>query len=191
MLVRSLVYALALLLFTACGSNLPRELTRRAESGDTHYSAPVGGVVGSQEERFFNEFLRRRDEIRSIEVAVSQQRNFRVIQCIRIRVDRRRGEDEIITIGNPAGADFQREFRPRGRAELVGISGRSGWYIDAIRFHFSDGDVTPMYGGEGGDTSFDLRLAEAYNGRYKGRVIGLYGTAGSFVESLGLIFEAE
>jgi hypothetical protein len=179
---------LLLFLLSSCGPGL-RPPNRKFQSGELHYSARVGGVLGEEGKPFLEDFLNRRGEITSIEVGESPERNFRVIQCIRIEYRRGNGNREKVTLGNPDGARFRNPYRVGGRQELVGFSGRGGWWIDAIRFHFSDGSVYPTYGGDGGDTSFETILRPERNGRYRGRVTGFYGSAGQYLESLGLIFE--
>lgn len=180
--------AIFLILLTSCGPGL-RPPNRKFDARETHYSARVGGVLGEEGKPFLEDFLNRRGEILSIEVGESTARNQRVVQCIRIDYRRGGGSRQTLTLGRPEGARFMRPIRVGNRLELVGISGRSGWWIDAIRFHFSDGSVSPTYGGEGGDTSFETILRPERNGRYRSRVTGIYGTAGPYLETLGLIFE--
>ena len=63
----------------------------------------------------------------------------------------------------PGAAEFAPEFRVHQGSKLIGISRRTGWYVDAVQFHFSDGS-------------------------YRGEIRGLSGNAGDLVEVLGLIF---
>jgi hypothetical protein len=73
-------------------------------------------------------------------------------------------------------------------SELVALSGQSGWYLDALRFHFADGSETPLFGGPNGDVSFHMGIYKK-QGVWQGRVVGLWGYADEVgIESLGLIF---
>ncbi|WP_420458630.1 hypothetical protein [Neolewinella sp.] len=161
---------------------------RKAQLGEMHYSAPVGGVTGTESAAFAEEFLGPGSELLEIEVGTTGNPDFLIVQCIRLRYREGRGRRQTYTIGRAAGADFAPAYRVPEGAELIGISGRGGWYIDAVQFYFSDGSVSPEYGGQGGDTTFRTLMTQRPDGTYRGEVRGLYGHAGAFVEVLGLIF---
>src|SRR5713226_3088668 len=64
---------------------------------------------------------------------------------------------------------------------LVGISGRSGSYIDSIRFQ-TNKRTSPTFGGSGG--SRDFRVDVPANAQ----VTGLAGRAGKYLDAVGLTF---
>ena len=64
---------------------------------------------------------------------------------------------------------------------LIGISGRSGAYIDSIRFE-SNKQTSPTFGGSGG--SRDFRLEVPANAQFS----GLAGRAGQYLDAIGLTF---
>ncbi len=73
-------------------------------------------------------------------------------------------------------------------SELVALSGQSGWYLDALKFHFMDGAETPLFGGPNGDVSFHTGIHKK-QGVWQGQVVGLWGYADEVgLEALGLIF---
>ena len=188
--MRSVIVAIILLGFLAgcqrgTGFAVP---DRKAQLGQMHYSAPVGGVTGTESAAFAEEFLGPGSELLEIEVGTTGNPNFLIVQCIRLRYRDGRRRQQTYTIGRAEGADFAPTYRVPEGPELIGISGRGGWYIDAIQFHFADGSVSPEYGGHGGDTTFRTLMTQRADGTYRGEVRGLYGHAGEFVEVLGLIF---
>jgi hypothetical protein len=64
---------------------------------------------------------------------------------------------------------------------LVGISGRTGTYIDSIRFQ-TNKRTSPSFGGSGG--SRDFRVDVPTNAQ----VTGLVGRAGNYLDAIGLTF---
>ena len=62
---------------------------------------------------------------------------------------------------------------------LTGVSGRCGWYIDAIRFH-TNKRASAFFGGTGGDRDFALAAPPGYE------VAGLFGRSDWYVDALGL-----
>ncbi len=62
---------------------------------------------------------------------------------------------------------------------LIGISGRSGQYVDSIVFHTNQ-RISPTYGGSGGD-DFTLLAPEG------SEVVGFFGRAGWFVDAIGIV----
>jgi predicted flap endonuclease-1-like 5' DNA nuclease len=63
---------------------------------------------------------------------------------------------------------------------LVGISGRSGRYVDSIRFHTSK-RTTDAIGGPSGEDAYHFEAAP------NGEVAGLFGRADWFVDKIGII----
>jgi hypothetical protein len=66
---------------------------------------------------------------------------------------------------------------------LIGISGRSGSYIDSIRFQ-TNKRTSPTFGGKGGSRDFQIEIPEDT------QVTGLTGRAGSYLDAIGLNFIA-
>jgi hypothetical protein len=162
-----------------------REPFGRALLGEMHYSALVGGTTGSRGVRFINEFLSESARVSSIQAGLGPAPG-RVLRALRFGV-RESDTDRSIEIGAPDAADWQPAFVVPDGAIWTGISGASGWYIDAIRFHCDDGSASPLYGGAGGDTTYHLTIY-APNGHPRGNIRGLWGACDGAIETLGLIF---
>lgn len=64
---------------------------------------------------------------------------------------------------------------------LIGISGRSGSYIDSIRFQ-TNKRTSPTFGGSGGSRDFRVDVPA------KVHVTGLAGRAGNYLDAIGLTF---
>jgi hypothetical protein len=64
---------------------------------------------------------------------------------------------------------------------LIGISGRSGAYIDSIRFETNE-RTSPTFGGSGGSRDFRIDVPA------KAQVSGLAGRAGQYLDAIGLTF---
>jgi hypothetical protein len=159
--------------------------TPRPGPGAVHFSSPIGNSQGGGGDPFAIEILQPGDQLKDIAVHVDDS-PARVIKGIQFTVERR-DEERVFIVGDPNGPWNDPFIVPPG-AELMGFSGASGWYIDAIKFHFSDGTVSPQYGGSGGDTFFQLHLGE--QNQESGRVRGFHGTmSNGAIESLGLIFD--
>lgn len=80
-------------------------------------------------------------------------------------------------IGGVGGSRI--EFRLEAGEKIIGITGRSSDHINAIQFHTTNGS-SPLYGKDEG-TPFILKVDE--DGEFK----GLYGRAGWYLDSIGLI----
>jgi hypothetical protein len=63
---------------------------------------------------------------------------------------------------------------------LTGISGRYGWYVDAIRLH-TNKRITNLYGGESGFHDFEFLAPEGYE------ITGLFGRADWYIDALGVL----
>jgi len=63
---------------------------------------------------------------------------------------------------------------------LVGISGRSGHYVDNIVFH-TNLRVSPSYGGDSGETPFAFLAPE------DSEVVGFFGRADWYVDAIGIV----
>lgn len=174
--------------WTGCQRSAFTVPDRKAKLGELHYSAPVGGVTGTESPAFAEEFLAPGHELLSIEVGTTGKDDFLVVQCLRFEYRDSRGRRRRYVVGRETGADFAPAYRVPKGSRLIGISGRGGWYIDALQFHFEDGSSSPEYGGRGGDTTFRTLMIRRADGSYPGEIRGLYGNAGELVEVLGLIF---
>jgi len=64
---------------------------------------------------------------------------------------------------------------------LIGISGRSGTYIDSIRFE-TNKRTSPTFGGSGGNRDFRFEVP------VNAQVSGLTGRAGQYLDAVGLTF---
>ncbi len=159
---------------------------QKAQLGEIHFSARVGGTIPTQGDTFLVQVLSEGDILRQIQVGVYQNDSFQVVQAIRFVIEDITGQSREILVGDP-NSEWQDDIEIPEEVELVGISGASGWWIDNIRFHFSDGLASLTYGGSGGDTDFRLILSQR-NQKWKGRWLGVWGTRTDYLESLGLIF---
>jgi len=66
---------------------------------------------------------------------------------------------------------------------LTGISGRCGWYVDAIRFH-TNKRVSDLYGGHGGEREYALHAPPGFE------IAGFFGRADWYIDSLGAILRS-
>jgi hypothetical protein len=186
--MRTAPILLSLLLLAGCQRATTAIPDVKARLGELHYSAPVGGVTGTESPAFRAEFLTPGTVLRQIEVGTTGNADFLVVQCLRFTYTDADGREQVYTVGRPAGAEFASPYPVPPGGQWIGISGRAGWYIDAVQFHFSDGSVSPLYGGRGGDTTFRTLITQNADGGYRGELRGIYGHAGELVEVLGLIF---
>jgi hypothetical protein len=155
----------------------------RPGPGSIHRSAPVGGLFGAQGNDFDEDFLCSGCRLLAVQVNAD-----RVVRGLRFRYAESSGVERELTIGNRQGAWQDWHPVPEGSV-LTGISGASGWYIDRLRLHFSDGSHTPEYGGTGGDTEFSLSL-RGFEPGSPSRIRGLYGSFdGTGIGQMGLIFD--
>jgi hypothetical protein len=147
--------------------------------GNLHFSAPMGSVFGAGGDRFSYDFIGSGQKIAAVQVNSSH-----IVRGIRFRLS----DGEEVLVGQEEG-EWSNWFALSSESQLEGISGRSGWYIDAIQFHFANGLASPEWGGKGGDTTFDLKL-NRNTGHYPARIRGFYGTLDEYgIETLGLIFD--
>ena len=184
---RVLLAPLLLLTLSTC-ARAPFPPNVKAKLGEVHYSPAVGGVLGS-EEPTFELLLSEATPLVTIRVGLTPDPNFRVVKVIEFKTLRTADNYRTDYVGSPEGdTDWQPVITVPAGHTVRGISGRGGWFIDAISFHFTDGSRSPEFGGAGGDTDFRILLAETPLGQPRGRLLGFYGTAGGLVESLGLVF---
>ena len=178
---------LVLLLISSLAFGQQRYLSeQKAQLGEVHYSARVGGTIPTQGDTFLVQVLSKGDILRGIQVGIYQHNGRQVVQAIRFIVEDSVGKSKEVLVGN-TNSEWQDKIDVPDKAAMVGISGASGWWIDRIRFHFSDGSTSLAYGGSGGDTDFRLLLSQQA-GKWKGSWLGVWGTHTDYLESLGLVF---
>ena len=78
------------------------------------------------------------------------------------------------------GSGFRHTITLDADEYLTGISGRSGRYIDSIRFH-TNKRVTDSIGGRGGDNEYHFEAAA------NGEIAALFGRADWYMDQLGVV----
>lgn len=179
---------LAWLSFAAPAQVPFREPDHKARLGELHYGNRAGGLIAQEGPTVVTMVREEGETLETIEVAVTPPGH--LVKGLRLGVRRADGSLKSVAFGNPDGRWLPQFRVPPGRV-LVGISGACGWFVDNLRFHFDDGSTTPLYGGTGGDTAFQLLLARRADGTLKGRFRGFWGSSTEFLESIGLLFFPE
>jgi hypothetical protein len=174
---------LAQLPVTASAVNVP---TSKPRLGEVHYGNRAGGLIGQEGPTQQLLFLAEGDQLLRLQVGLTAAGN--VVKALRFVVQQRSGAQAMYLFGEAIGAVWQPVVAVKKGRSLVGISGAGGWFIDNLRFHFDDGSTTPRYGGTGGDNDFQLLLTKSPKGHYRGRLMGLWGSATDQLESVGLVF---
>jgi len=87
------------------------------------------------------------------------------------------------------GGDLQKAVTSDAGVHLIGISGRAADRVDAIRFHFSDGTMSELFGGNGGK-EFKLMVPEK-NGRYVGHIVGFKGKFGRVIDNISIVYTVD
>jgi len=128
-----------------CLGQLLNLSAEKARLGEVHYSARVVGTVPTLGDTFLVRVLAEGDVLRTVQVGVNQDTNFRVVQALQIVVEDSIGQLQEFTLGN-TDAEWEASVEVPERVELVGFSEASGWWIDQIRFHFSDGSASDTFG---------------------------------------------
>lgn len=82
--------------------------------------------------------------------------------------------------GFGGNGSYAHRFTLEPNEYLIGISGRSGRYIDSIAFH-TNLRVSPTYGGDSGENSFTFLAPEA------SEVVGFFGRADWYVDAIGIV----
>lgn len=154
--------------------------------GETHYGYRVGGLIGQEGETKELICIEEDDQILQINVALNQSLN--IVKGFQMEVLKKDGNLKNYDFGNTKDGVWQRPFKIKKGAKLIGISGSAGWFIDNISFQTSDGQSSPVYGGKGGDTDYKLHITRNEKGQYRGRLMGFWGSSTEFLESIGLIF---
>jgi hypothetical protein len=75
-----------------------------------------------------------------------------------------------------------REFWLRPGEVLTGISGRSGAFVDSLRFETSFGRRSPTYGGRSGSTTYRFGVPQGYE------ISGFFGRSGVYIDALGILY---
>jgi hypothetical protein len=154
--------------------------------GDIHYGNRVGGIIGQEGENEVLNFLKIDYQITYITVRLNEARN--VVKGFKISILKSDYSKQDFYFGSAEGGIVEQPFVVKKGLQLIGISGAAGWFIDNIRFHFSDNSQTPLYGGNGGDNDYKLMLSKGKNGKYRGRLLGFWGSKTNQLESIGLVF---
>jgi hypothetical protein len=170
-------------------STIPfREPTTKAKLGELHYSSLIGGTTGSNGKRFACLLISEQGKILAAEAGVTTRGSVKTIQALRFRVQEPGKSSELKVCGPADGALWMPAFPiPPGR-QLIGFSGATGWQVDNLRFHLDDGRTSDLFGGSGGDTTFQTLLHRSAAGKLKGHLRGIWGTSNEGLESLGLLF---
>lgn len=160
------------------------QYSARPGPGAIHFSAPVGGTSGARGKPFQVDFLQPHTRLLAVQVNLASPR-LNLVRGFRFRIEDEDRTTREVLIGSAEGA-WQPWFEIPDGERLTGVSGATGWFFDAIQFHFENGIRSPRYGGTGGDTTFDLRLSP----NNPGRIRGFHGTyTENGLETLGLIFD--
>lgn len=149
-------------------------------------------LVGSNQgaEKFEATLVPEAAELVSIEVNVGQKYGGKVVKGVRFTGVKPDGS-RVETVVGAGNGTFEKAIEIKPGLELVGISGKHGMVIDSLRFHFSDGTVSPQAGGAGGSEEF-LMVVLKKDGKFLGKVRGLHGTATpDSLNGIGLILEGK
>lgn len=161
--------------------------THKPLLADIHYSNRVGGEIAQEGRTQKLICLEKDSRLTSIQVNVTAAKN--VVKGLKMSIRDANNLERILAFGDTTGI-WQEKITLKRNQKLVGISGQSGWFIDAIRFHFSEGSQTRLFGGRGGDVAFSQIFNRSKKGYYKGRWIGFYGSSTDQLETIGLVFMA-
>jgi hypothetical protein len=176
-----------LLPFVGLGQVPFHEPDHKARLGEVHYGNRVGGLVAQEGQTVAVLVQDSSETLQSIQVCVDKRPGAGIVRGFRFGVRGADGRVRYVSFGSQEGA-WEPPFNvPNGR-NLIGISGACGWFVDNLRFHFDDQTTTPRYGGNGGDTTFQLLLTQKPDGRFKGRFMGFWGSWTHSLETIGLIF---
>ncbi len=153
---------------------------------DLHYGARVGGLIAQEAVNKEIIVLNKNDKLEKIQVFTNNKSA--LVAGFKFLVKTQNGvlKWKIFgdTLGNP------KPILNLKNKKIIGISGTYGWFIDSLKFHFSDGSTSPKYGGNGGDLSFQQIFNRNKNNAFKGNWCGIYGSYSDQLETIGLIFWA-
>jgi hypothetical protein len=155
----------ALLIPVATRADFPNEPATR--------SPRAGTDVGKQQ--FETAFVPDGGRLLSIEVNVGPKYDGIVVKGFRFVGETAAGKRVETVVGSAVGR-YGKPIELKKGVEVIGISGKHGVVIDSIRFHFSDGTMSPITGGAGGSEEFKMVL-RLKDGKPHGRVRGLFGVA--------------
>ncbi len=154
--------------------------------GEIHLGNRVGSTIAQEGAMQQLICMEEDDQLLSLQTCITP--NGSIVKSIKLKVKKKEGNVQNFVFGDTTQGVWQPIFEIKQGHSLVGISGASGWFIDSIRFHFDDGSATPLYGGKGGDTAYQLLLAKDEKGELKGRWMGFWGSYTDLLESIGLVF---
>lgn len=160
---------------------------RSQAPGEPISRSPLGGP-GAQGNEFRLAFPAGR--LVSLHVNVGRWRlPIDVVKGLKVAAEDAKG-NRLEQQAGPCDGTWQSTVAVPAGTELVGISGRHGQVVDSVRFHFSDGSRSPLFGGAGGDDGYYLVLRRE-GGAYRGSVRGLHGKAtGNSLTGIGLLMGA-
>jgi hypothetical protein len=169
-------------------------VTAQPPKSQRFYTPILGSGLSGKE--FKTEFVPDGGRLVSIQANVGKWRAWSdLVQGAKFVYEDDKGTKHEVQIG-PCGGQWEKATDVPKGVRLVGISGSYGLVMDGLRFHFSDGSKSPLYGGKGGDFEFQVSVKEhdrgpgIKGGRYHKTVRGIWGRASedSFV-GIGLICE--
>jgi hypothetical protein len=160
--------------------------TTKPKLGEVHYGNRVGGLTGQEGTTKQLICLEEGDRIQEIKVCLTKALN--VVKGFEMTILKKNNTIKAYTFGENTEGVWQPSYKVKKGAQLIGISGAAGWFIDNLRFHFDDGSMTPQYGGKGGDNNFKLEITKNDKGKLRGRLMGFWGSHTDQLESLGLVF---
>jgi hypothetical protein len=161
--------------------------THKPLLGEIHFGNRVGGEIAQEGVTKKLTFLENGSRLGSIQVNITKAKN--VVKGLKLGILERNNQLKDYVFGDTLGI-WQEKIILKKSQELVGISGKMGWFIDSICFHFSDGTKTKRFGGNGGDIAFQNIFNRDKKGKYKGKWSGFWGSATDQLKTIGLVFMA-
>ncbi|MGL4631877.1 MAG: nucleoside hydrolase, partial [Leadbetterella sp.] len=160
--------------------------SNKPQLGDLHFSNRTGGTIGQEGKTKQLILCEKGDVLTSIEIGLNPDKS--IVSALKCKVTKKDGSLTELIFGIEKNTLWQKPIVLSNKKYLVGISGASGWFVDNIQLHFSDGTKSPLYGGNGGDNDYSLQLSKNTSGKYKSRFVGFWGSYTDKLESLGLIY---
>lgn len=144
---------------------------------DLHFSAPAGSAF--PQGRMYVLLAEPGEKIAEVRLAASA-----IVESVEVVFESKEGGRRTDAAGASRGSE---PIQLPAHGRLLGISGRSGWHVDALALHWEGSRSMPV-GGPGGDTTF--HLVSCYrDGQYQADVAGLWGYCDDEgLESIGLVF---
>jgi hypothetical protein len=188
-MMKAIVLFLLFLQVSLQAQTLPQDFTlpsEKAKLGDIHYGNKVGGIIGQWSIDKQLIFIEEGDQLMEVIFGLPPEKN--IVGALKFKVQKKSGTIEEYIFGDPQKQLWQAPHKVKKGITIAGISGAGGWLIDNMRIHFSDGTATQLYGGKGGDNTFNISITKDKKGRAKGRFMGFWGSYVDKIESIGLVF---